>query len=102
MLRRPPISTLFPYTTLFRSLMMARANLQISIIERGDSYQPLVELMGGRVIDVRLDGAETLNPDRKSTCLNSSHEWNSYAVFCLKKKKDAKEDMNEMKTNTSS
>jgi hypothetical protein len=43
-------------------LMMARANPQISIIERGDSYQPLVELMGGHVIDVRLDGAETLNP----------------------------------------
>jgi hypothetical protein len=43
-------------------LMMARANPQISIIERGDSYQPLVDLMGGRVIDVRLDGAETLNP----------------------------------------
>ena len=43
-------------------LMMTRANPQISIIERGDSYQPLVELMGGRVIDVRLDGAETLNP----------------------------------------
>ena len=43
-------------------LMMARANPQISIIERGDSYQPLVELMGGRVIDVRLDGTETLNP----------------------------------------
>ena len=43
-------------------LMMARAHPQISIIERGDSYQPLVELMGGRVIDVRLDGAETLNP----------------------------------------
>jgi hypothetical protein len=43
-------------------LMMARANPQISIIERGDSYQALVELMGGRVIDVKLDGAETLNP----------------------------------------
>jgi len=43
-------------------LMMARANPQISIIERGDSYQPLVQLMGGRVIDVRLDGSETLNP----------------------------------------
>jgi hypothetical protein len=43
-------------------LMMARANPQISIIERGDSYQPIVELMGGRVIDVKLDGAETLNP----------------------------------------
>jgi len=43
-------------------LMMARANPQISIIERGDSYQALVELMGGRVIDVKLDGVETLNP----------------------------------------
>jgi type IV secretory pathway VirB4 component len=43
-------------------LMMARANPQISIIERGDSYRPLVELMGGRVIDVKLDGDETLNP----------------------------------------
>ena len=43
-------------------LMMARANLEISIIERGDSYRPLVELMGGRVIDVNLDGDEALNP----------------------------------------
>ncbi len=43
-------------------LMLARANPQISILERGDSYQPLVDLMGGRVIDVRLVGAETLNP----------------------------------------
>src|SRR5579875_1072010 len=43
-------------------LMMARANPQISIIERGDSYRPLVELMGGRVITVELDGRETLNP----------------------------------------
>ena len=43
-------------------LMMARANPQISVIERGDSYQPLVDLMGGRVINVKLDGTETLNP----------------------------------------
>ncbi|MFZ3245911.1 MAG: hypothetical protein WA185_12625 [Candidatus Acidiferrales bacterium] len=43
-------------------LMMARANPQISILERGDSYEPLVNLMGGRVIEVKLDGAETLNP----------------------------------------
>jgi len=43
-------------------LMMARANPQISVIERGDSYQPLVDLMGGRVITVKLDGTETLNP----------------------------------------
>jgi type IV secretory pathway VirB4 component len=43
-------------------LMMARSNPQISIIERGNSYEPLVGLMGGRVVEVRLDGAETLNP----------------------------------------
>jgi hypothetical protein len=43
-------------------LMMARANPLISILERGDSYRPLVELMGGRVIDVDLEGSETLNP----------------------------------------
>lgn len=43
-------------------LMMARANPLVSILERGDSYQPLVELMGGRVIEVKLDGRETLNP----------------------------------------
>src|SRR2546422_4237537 len=43
-------------------LMMARANPLISILERGDSYRPLVELMGGRVIEVNLEGSETLNP----------------------------------------
>ena len=42
--------------------MMARANPLISILERGDSYRPLVELMGGRVINVDLEGRETLNP----------------------------------------
>ena len=43
-------------------IMMARADVQVSILERGDSYRPLVELMGGRVVDVKLDGMETLNP----------------------------------------
>ena len=43
-------------------LMLARSNAQISILERGDSYRPLIELMGGRVIEVNLDGNETLNP----------------------------------------
>lgn len=43
-------------------LMLARSNAQISILERGDSYQPLVDLMGGRVIEVSLDGNETINP----------------------------------------
>ena len=43
-------------------LMLARSNAQISILERGDSYKPLVDLMGGRVIEVNLDGNETINP----------------------------------------
>jgi type IV secretory pathway VirB4 component len=43
-------------------VMMARANTQISIVERGDSYRPLVEVMGGGVIEVDLEGSETLNP----------------------------------------
>ncbi|HYM06076.1 MAG TPA: hypothetical protein VEU11_05905 [Terriglobales bacterium] len=43
-------------------LMLARSNAQISILERGDSYRPLIELMGGRVIEVNLDGNETINP----------------------------------------
>src|SRR3989442_5944164 len=70
MIRRPPRSTLFPYTTLFRS----RA------VQRAAYFQP----MGRRRVFI-LDGAETMR-DRKSTRLNSSHVRISYAVFCLKKK----------------
>src|SRR6266536_1866148 len=66
MIRRPPRSTLFPYTTLFRSLAMLRARSSARI------SNPF-----SRHITAR---------DRKSTRLNSSHEWISYAVFCLKKK----------------
>src|SRR5438105_11244675 len=66
MIRRPPRSTLFPYTTLFRSF---RAKHTLGL--------PELERPGGRA---RVD------EDRKSTRLNSSHEWISYAVFCLKKK----------------
>src|SRR6266849_4879571 len=66
MIRRPPRSTLFPYTTLFRSLR-----------PRGASGS------GAR----RQHARATVRRDRKSTRLNSSHEWISYAVFCLKKKK---------------
>src|SRR2546430_9706111 len=71
MIRRPPRSTLFPYTTLFRSIALARDVLYLG---RGTSY-PLA-----------LEGA--LKLDRKSTRLNSSHSQISYAVFCLKKKKN--------------
>src|SRR5205807_3527194 len=71
MIRRPPRSTLFPYTTLFRSRMKR---------EQGLSY------IGAQLLGATL-GAVQLRADRKSTRLNSSHLVNSYAVFCLKKKK---------------
>src|SRR2546430_8944317 len=74
MIRRPPRSTLFPYTTLFRSL--AGASLAVG---------QLVALRQ-RGQDRGLAGGEQLQ-DRKSTRLNSSHSQISYAVFCLKKKK---------------
>src|SRR2546430_13395746 len=77
MIRRPPRSTLFPYTTLFRSLLLYLARLLVD--ERG-----LHEQRGriGHVLVLAL-----LDGDRKSTRLNSSHSQISYAVFCLKKKK---------------
>src|SRR5256885_12867939 len=71
MIRRPPRSTLFPYTTLFRSL---RAEVPEKGLGDAD-FPGCVELAGG---------------DRKSTRLNSSHLVISYAVFCLKKKKKQK------------
>src|SRR5438034_7772554 len=75
MLRRPPRSTLFPYTTLFRSLTDAASDKLLQF-QHGDAVQlaSTVSLPGG------------LSPDRKSTRLNSSHTVISYAVFCLKKK----------------
>src|SRR5438477_2043580 len=75
MIRRPPRSTLFPYTTLFRSMVFARSAVS-------NSRRP-------SIIAPRSDCA-----DRKSTRLNSSHMSISYAVFCLKKKKKNKEKIN--------
>src|SRR2546430_11634340 len=74
MIRRPPRSTLFPYTTLFRSSPLVRPGIE----QRG---------RGQRRIHV---GHRGLIRDRKSTRLNSSHSQISYAVFCLKKKKKIK------------
>src|SRR3989442_2802690 len=88
MIRRPPRSTLFPYTTLFRSgAQFTDAQLQGAILletdlQRSDFYGAV--LQGTVLRDARLDGA---NLDRKSTRLNSSHVRISYAVFCLKTKK---------------
>src|SRR3712207_8826451 len=85
MIRRPPRSTLFPYTTLFRSggHECVRPLVEGPVAERGDL---LVEV-AGHLADLGL--AQPADPetlDRKSTRLNSSHANISYAVFCLKKK----------------
>src|SRR5256885_7204893 len=91
MIRRPPRSTLFPYTTLFRSLQNAD-------VRPAAAFQPLERLLdlglagllllgqeGRRRHDPAVDTVAALR-DRKSTRLNSSHLVISYAVFCLKKK----------------
>src|SRR5256885_6969576 len=79
MIRRPPRSTLFPYTTLFRSLERHETQVGRGRILRQPGAEPTVVL--------RLVGAQQHARDRKSTRLNSSHLVISYAVFCLKKKK---------------
>src|SRR2546426_7502570 len=83
MIRRPPRSTLFPYTTLFRSLSQADDRVQHG--PRGAGEGPPVE--GHRVLRAAAAAQEPPAVDRKSTRLNSSHLVISYAVFCLKKKK---------------
>src|SRR5687768_18256056 len=92
MIRRPPRSTLFPYTTLFRSAADRRdvhgggivRQHQSALVQLPLQAKPVHAGLGGhgqrRLVDV----------DRKSTRLNSSHGYISYAVFCLKKKKKKK------------
>src|SRR2546422_8221631 len=85
MIRRPPRSTLFPYTTLFRSRGERRCLLQRSLLLRFDG--PVASLSGVRQALPRAGRRAGPVRDRKSTRLNSSHGYISYAVFCLKKKK---------------
>src|SRR5690242_21551346 len=85
MIRRPPRSTLFPYTTLFRSSERNR--------ERADTFHRALQLVAGDTgRDTRRRAGH--DEDRKSTRLNSSHMSISYAVFCLKKKKKKKKQTN--------
>src|SRR2546429_1650016 len=84
MIRRPPRSTLFPYTTLFRSRTLVRYLLAAA---RGRRDPPASVLLQ-QCRDGRAGAAR--DPDRKSTRLNSSHGYISYAVFCLKKKTQAR------------
>src|SRR3712207_8431345 len=88
MIRRPPRSTLFPYTTLFRSARAALAAFDgIGGLERWIAGQPWEPAMGGWDVLRDLQGCHFRVEDRKSTRLNSSHANISYAVFCLQTKK---------------
>src|SRR2546429_7371778 len=99
MIRRPPRSTLFPYTTLFRSIRSGfaiiydRQNTVQSVIipALGVGFAQTLNLAGPACNSTGAGGSGctpgSTNPDRKSTRLNSSHGYISYAVFCLKKKK---------------
>src|SRR3712207_8777150 len=95
MIRRPPRSTLFPYTTLFRSLLFALTLLLAQHLVVGVESGLALGLpgLGGHAhpFELALQGLASLGgrllQDRKSTRLNSSHANISYAVFCLKKKK---------------
>src|SRR2546422_7161102 len=85
MIRRPPRSTLFPYTTLFRSRCDAVWRLRnAEFVEHSGEEFPVLRRAS----------------DRKSTRLNSSHGYISYAVFCLKKKKNEKDHINQDQTRS--
>src|SRR3712207_7110921 len=100
MIRRPPRSTLFPYTTLFRSYLTGQEHRRTTIVyelpqAEGDPYYPVPRPQNGAIYDQYKALADAtpnvqfvgrLATDRKSTRLNSSHANISYAVFCLKKK----------------
>src|SRR3712207_7831638 len=96
MIRRPPRSTLFPYTTLFRSVNLdagsegpyaiREINVTRGVGNAADRTQMTGVLAGSFTTDLLKTGTGMLELDRKSTRLNSSHTVISYAVFCLKKK----------------
>src|SRR5437588_6978461 len=86
MIRRPPRSTLFPYTTLFRSR-------RVELIQPALGIHQIRYVVGDHDEDWR--GVSDVQEDRKSTRLNSSHTVISYAVFCLKKKKKKKKKTNK-------
>src|SRR3712207_8521831 len=101
MIRRPPRSTLFPYTTLFRSHQRAA---DVGVVGDGHprrvlggrgqvgALHPVLRVVEGHLVAGRQrgDGLGAHEQDRKSTRLNSSHANISYAVFCLKKKRKTK------------
>src|SRR5258708_27477974 len=98
MIRRPPRSTLFPYTTLFRSFLLLSCflstvldRLMAGFLTKLPAIFELLDIRRHDVLDCQAEALDDTSPiikqDRKSTRLNSSHQIISYAVFCLKKKK---------------
>src|SRR2546430_6480852 len=92
MIRRPPRSTLFPYTTLFRSqahrdLLLRLELVDVVPVREHGRDQMLASIHDRQLAPARHDKGPRVQRDRKSTRLNSSHSQISYAVFCLKKKK---------------
>src|SRR5436309_7457073 len=97
MIRRPPRSTLFPYTTLFRSCDEGEGDQQAGQQREGaETHKSKVEMIfAGKGIEEQ----QREEADRKSTRLNSSHVKISYAVFCLKKKKKKKKQKKQQHIN---
>src|SRR2546427_9628825 len=89
MIRRPPRSTLFPYTTLFRSRRLTAL----------DASTSAVAMTSQRMMPPKMFTRIAFSEDRKSTRLNSSHSQISYAVFCLKKKKKKRMIVKEAEEN---
>src|SRR5689334_23535193 len=87
MIRRPPRSTLFPYTTLFRSLILGWGMFPRLGVAGGALAVVIYYAAGSLALVAYLWSGRSVLRDRKSTRLNSSHSSISYAVFCLKKKK---------------
>src|SRR3712207_7525162 len=93
MIRRPPRSTLFPYTTLFRSAALARRLPAVDEVVLGNCMGPGGDVARVAALEAGLRGPalnvdrQCASGDRKSTRLNSSHANISYAVFCLAKKR---------------
>src|SRR2546422_3630879 len=93
MIRRPPRSTLFPYTTLFRSVEAYERHKKDGAVSMAIYGTPHIYALAAKLTEDRIPGTSpgfgsaAAAEDRKSTRLNSSHGYISYAVFCLKKKK---------------
>src|SRR2546429_502446 len=91
MIRRPPRSTLFPYTTLFRSIV------DDPFVDRPRFFDVAARTLDNAARGVPHDAVGG-DPDRKSTRLNSSHGYISYAVFCLKKKKNKPRTIEQLRS----